>query len=82
VLMSKFMVWYQYSIKGIVSLDFGVFFISLFRYEVCNRTGSSLFLILMTFSYLNFQKSSHSKYRGFGVSGFGIVTVWIIFRAS
>jgi hypothetical protein len=42
-------------IKGIVSRDFCVLFsISLNRYEPPDRTGSCVFLILMTFLYLNF----------------------------
>jgi hypothetical protein len=43
--------------KGIVSRDFGtIFFISLDRFEGRNRAGSGLFFILITFSYLNFNK--------------------------
>jgi hypothetical protein len=43
--------------KGIVSRDFGtLFLISLERFEGHYRAGSGLFLILMTFSCLNFKK--------------------------
>jgi hypothetical protein len=41
--------------KGIVSGDFDILLlISLERYEVRNRAGSGLFLILMMFSYIIF----------------------------
>jgi hypothetical protein len=45
----------EFLLKGIVSRDFGVLFlIYLDRYDVPNRAGSGLFLILKRSSYLNF----------------------------
>jgi hypothetical protein len=67
-------------LKGIVSRDFGVLFlIYLNRYEVPNRSGSGLFLILMRSSYLNFKKSLFCQYIRFESADPGIVTVRRIF---
>jgi hypothetical protein len=51
----QYTVWTPF--KGIVSQDFGaLFLISLDRFEGHYRAGSGLFLILTTFSCLNFIK--------------------------
>jgi hypothetical protein len=39
------------------------------------------FSFLITFSYLNLEKSLHGHYRGFGVADLGFVTVRRIVRA-
>jgi hypothetical protein len=67
--------------KGIVSRDFVILFlISLDRYEVPNRAGSGLFLILKRSSYLNFKKSSYCQYIRFEFADPGIVSIRRIFN--